>query len=112
MYIKGLKMNPELGFKYRVFQHWIWPCNWPSVMTLHFYSAMLQGSHHRLIYLQHTRASHKMGAVQIPRGKNPKLKVLNPRIDILDPKNLSFLALALSLAIKVTELQTSGKKVD
>ena len=48
----------------------------------------------------------------MPRGKTPKLKALNPRINILGPKNLCLLALALSVARKVTELQTAGKKVN
>ena len=46
------------------------------------------------------------------KGKNPKLKVLSPRINILGLKNLCLPALALSAARKATEPQTAGRKVN
>ena len=47
----------------------------------------------------------------MPRGKNPKIKVLHPRINILCLKNLLSLVIALSAVRKATELQTAGKNV-
>ena len=105
-------MNPQLEFKCRVFQHWIWPCNWPSTTISHFHSTMLQASRCRLKCLQQTRASCQRRVAQRPRGKAPKIKVLHPRINILGLKNLCLPALALSVAKKATEPQTAGRKVN
>ena len=53
-----------------------------------------------------------MGVVQPLRGKAPKLKVLQPRKDILGLKNLHLPAIVLSAARKAIELQTAGKGVN
>ena len=48
----------------------------------------------------------------MPRGKTPKLKVLNPRKKNLSLRNFFLLAIALSVARKATEPQTAGEKVN
>ena len=48
----------------------------------------------------------------MPRGKNPKIKILYPRINILGLKNLCLASLALFVARKAIELQTAGIKVN
>ena len=118
-------MNPGLGFRCRAFQYWIQPCNWPSTTISCSCSTMLWASpfrlthpqlkwagHFRQIYPQLKWPRHNTGAAQPQRGKTPKLKVLQPRINILGLKNLNLLVIVLSVARKATEPQTVGKGVN
>ena len=45
------------------------------------------------------------------RGSTPKIKILQPRINILGLKSLNFLAIALFVVRKATEQQTASKRV-
>ena len=118
-------MNPELGFKFKALLLWIWPCNWLNAIISHSCSAVLQAA--RLgqtclqlkraaclgqIYLQVKWGSHKV-RVACPQGrKTPKLKVLQPRINILGLKNLNLLEIILSAARGATGPHTVGNKVN
>ena len=76
------------------------------------HSTVLQASYLRLIHLQLKQAIHKMGVAWLPRGKTPKIKVLQTRVNILGPKYLLLPALVLSAARKATEPQTASKGVN
>ena len=118
-------MNPGLGFRWRAFQHWIWPCNWLSTMISHYCSAMLWASPFRLTHPQlkwagcfrqirrQLKQPHQnTGAAQLQRRKTPKFKVLWCRISILGQKNLNLLVVVLSVEKKATQLQSVGKGVN
>ena len=53
-----------------------------------------------------------MAVAQLQRGKPLKLKVFQPKINILGPKNLKLLAIVLFAARKDTSLQIAGKAVN
>ena len=72
---------------------------------------MLQASSFRLIHLQLKWVSYKIGVARLQRGKNPKTKVLQPRINTLGLKSLNLLEIVLSVPKKATKLQNTGKRV-